>query len=164
MSKILKRNNLTQRSSDMEGWGFLMALLCHAYQMQNSILNHLHNIHVTGFPYETITIQPFLFFFFGVDGHDSWCDGMSQWLLHLLLSDCVWPQSPFLGNILYTCINAIVSWLVNNCDLQHWFKNLILWRLGDGLRTLNTLIQVTGYPNYRVRINVLMIYDWKIDT
>ena len=29
---------------------------------------------------------------------------------------------------------------------------LILWRLGYSLRTLNTLSQVTGYPNYRVSI------------
>ena len=27
---------------------------------------------------------------------------------------------------------------------------LILWGLGYGLRTLNTLSQVMGYPNYRV--------------
>ena len=31
---------------------------------------------------------------------------------------------------------------------------LILWQLGYGLRTLNTLSQVTGYPNYRVSINM----------
>ena len=30
---------------------------------------------------------------------------------------------------------------------------LILWQLGYGLRTLNTLSQVTGYPNYRVNIH-----------
>ena len=31
---------------------------------------------------------------------------------------------------------------------------LILWRLGYGLWTLNTLSQVTGYPNNRISINV----------
>ena len=30
---------------------------------------------------------------------------------------------------------------------------LILYGLGNGLRTLNTLSQVTGYPNYRASMN-----------
>ena len=37
---------------------------------------------------------------------------------------------------------------------------LILWRLGNGLRTLNTLSQLVGYPNFRVSIYIKTHLVW----
>ena len=64
-----------------------------------------------------------------------------------------------MNELIYSGLITIVSLIEQNI-LKILNIVLILYRLGKGLRALNTLSQATGYPDYRISIFVPIKEDF----